>query len=141
MSGPLQLKEREGERKMAFKEIADKMEFKKLTDLEEGDSLTGYLYDVQESSQIEGAYTLVMMIEGNKIGVSAAGNVKWAAKDGKLVNGANTRFTRQADTKSKGKKTTSFKIEQDLEDMLEGYVPRQAQPTASIADKIAKLKG
>lgn len=137
---------------MAFKEMGkndsgDKA-FAKLTELAAGETLTGYLLGFIDSKSIEGAVNLIMEIDGVSTYVATAGNVKWAAKDRKLVIGQNTRFTRQEDTKVKGMKSTSFLIEQDADDTIPVaastappvQAARPAPQNNSVADKIKAMK-
>lgn len=133
---------------MAFKNVnGDAGQFKKLTDLEVGGSITGYFLGTRVSTQIEGAVSLLMLIDGERFAVSAAGNVKYMLQDGKLYPGQNTRITRVDDKKVKGKKSTQFTVEQDAEDTVEvpaqiGTIPTRPAATTSpsVADKIAAMK-
>lgn len=133
---------------MAFKNVnGEGGQFKKLTELEVGDSITGYFLGTRASTQIEGALSLIMLIEGERFFVSAAGNVKYMLQDGKLTPGCNTKITRTEDKKVKGKKSTQFTVEQDDEDTVEvppqiGATPTAARPavSSSVADKIAAMK-
>lgn len=131
---------------MAFTDVSTKMEYLKLTDLEVGEAIEGYFLEGKASDRLEGAYNLIMMIGDERKSVSAAGNVKYLIIDGKLKGGLLTRITREEDTKNgKGKKVTRFKVEQDGEKVLTNYTvglsTPHASPAASMADKIAKMKG
>ena len=130
---------------MAFQDVSSSNKFKKLTELKEGESLTGYVVGASESTRLPGAFNLLMNIDGERFEVSAAGNVKYMIKDGKIKAGPLTRITRQADVKTKGKVATRYKVEQDLENVLTGIevsssVVTQA-PKTSMSDKLAALKG
>lgn len=128
---------------MAFKDVNEGGKYSKLTDLKEGESLTGYVVGSSESTRIPGAWNLLMNIENERISVSVAGNVKYMLKDGKIAVGPLTRITRQEDTKVKGKVATRFKVEQDMDNVLEGSVLAQSAPPpqTSMADKLKALKG
>jgi len=129
---------------MAFQDVNSANKFKKLTELNEGESLTGYVLGSNESTRLPGAFNLLMNIEGEVISVSVAGNVKYMIKDGKITSGLLTRITREEDTKIKGKVATRFKVEQDPESVLEGFVPQAVgtpTPKASMSEKLAALKG
>lgn len=128
---------------MAFQDVGA-AKFKKLTELKEGESLTGYVVGSSESTRLPGAFNLVMNIEGERFEVSAAGNVKYMIKDGKIQAGPLTRITRLADTKTKGKVATRYKVEQDMDDVLAGISQQPAAtqaPKTSMAEKLASLKG
>ena len=131
---------------MAFKNVNEQTKFAKLTDLKVGESLTGYLTGISESSKIPGAFNLNIRSEGEDVSYSVAGNVKYMIKDNKLSVGANTRITREEDVKIKGKTATRFQVEQDLEDMLAGFSaqPQQAASqasTSSVSEKLKSLRG
>ncbi len=142
---------------MAFNEVGkgereggEDNSYIKLAKIEIGDTVTGYLLRIFDSAAVAGGINLIMSIEGKQTLIASAGNVKWAAKDGKLKLGQNTRFTRRADSKVKGMKSTDFLIEQDAEDTVEvaantsapvEQTSQQRPPvTKSVADKIAAMK-
>lgn len=125
--------------------------FKKLTGLKVGESITGYAVGVDESKHVRapGALSLIMRIEGKRVSVSVAGNVKWLLKDGKIkTDGPNTKITRIADALSGGKLSTKFTVEQDFADVysdnnvgVNTLTPiNQATAGASVADRIKALK-
>lgn len=132
---------------MAFKQIGNgSITFKKLTDLAVGDSVTGYLLGIDQSTKIEGAQNLRLRVDGQVLSYSVAGNIKYMIRDGELNIGQNTRITRLEDTKVKGKKATKFAVEQDADDTVEGLsassasVSTSTKSTSSIAEKIKGLK-
>jgi len=135
---------------MAFKNVNEGQagKFKKLTELEIGAALTGYYLGFKPSTTIEGALSLIMLIDGEKFLVSAAGNVKYNVMDGKLALGRNTKITRNEDVKVKGKKSTNFTVEQDADDTIPveaapmTAAPQKATPSSSpsVAAKIAAMK-
>ena len=129
---------------MAFKNVNEQTKFAKLTDLKVGESITGYLTGISESSKIPGAFNLNIRSDGEDVSYSVAGNVKYMIKDNKLSVGANTRITREDDVKIKGKTATRFQVEQDMDDMLSGFSaqPQPAsQPAASVSEKLKSLRG
>lgn len=133
---------------MAFKSVSGKDQYKKLTELAVGESMVGYFLGKKDSTTIEGATNLIMVIENDRFLVSAAGNVKYLLMDGKLTPGQLTRITRQEDVKIKGKRATSFAVEQDADDTIAvdtslqvGTPPQNSKPISSVADKIAAMKG
>lgn len=133
---------------MAFeKKGRGELTFKKLTDLEVGESVTGYLIGIDESTKIEGALNIRLRVNGKTVSYSVAGNVKYMIRDGELALGQNTRITRLEDTKVKGKKSSKFDVEQDASDVVSGSESlSQASNTGStaksngIAEKIKGLK-
>jgi hypothetical protein len=127
---------------VAFQDVNSNTKFKKLTELAVGESLTGYPVGITESTKIVGALNLLMNIDGERISVSVAGNVKYMLKDNKINMGQLTRITRLEDSSVKGKKSTKFKVEQDPESVLEGIQATPPPPTkTSMSDKLAALKG
>lgn len=133
---------------MAFKSVGNSgLTFKKLTDLETGESVTGYLLGIDESTKIEGAYNLRLRVDGVTISYSVAGNIKYMIKDGLLSLGQNTQITRLEDTKIKGKKASKFDVQQDAADTIavneaasNAAPTKTASSSAGIADKIKSLK-
>jgi hypothetical protein len=126
---------------MAFQNVDEKSNYKKLTELKTGESITGYVVGIEESTRLAGAWNLLMNIDGKRFSVSVAGNVKYLCIDKKLQVGPMTRITRKEDEKSKGKVATRYKVEQDLEDVIAGTEFVQQAPKVSMADKLASLKG
>lgn len=134
---------------MAFKDVNESSKFMALTSLEEGGSITGYVTGITDSTKIEGQKNLQMVIDGSKVTVATAGNVKYMLQDGKISIGPNTRITRLEDTKIKGKRATRYKVEQDFEDIFSGAAlpsgssaaPSTASSSSSVKEKIEKLKG
>jgi hypothetical protein len=134
---------------MAFKSVGNSgLTFKKLTDLETGESVTGYLLGIDESTKIEGAYNLRLRVDGTTISYSVAGNIKYMIKDGLLTIGQNTQITRLEDTKVKGKKASKFDVQQDAADTIAvneaasstASSSKPASSSAGITDKIKSLK-
>lgn len=125
---------------MAFKPIETGIQFKKLTDLKEGESLIGYMLGVEKSTKIEGGVNLRMRVDGKATVVNTAGNVKYMALDGKLALGQNTKITRVADRKVKGKKSSSYSVEQDADDVLEGAETLATTTSTPLSDKSANIK-
>lgn len=129
---------------MAFKTVGQGgITFKKLTELAVGDSVTGYLLGIDESTKIEGAQNLRLRVDGATVSYSVAGNIKYMIRDGELVIGQNTRITRLEDRKIKGKKASNFSVEQDADDVVEGSTASASVASAaktSIAEKIKGLK-
>lgn len=132
---------------MGFENVDKKVSFKKLSELSIGESLTGYLTSIQDSSKIEGAKNLVMRVSGESVIVGASGNVKYLIKDNKLALNVNTRITREADIKIKGKTAFRFKVEQDMSDAILGTAPAMSEVSAAqpevkgIAEKLKSLRG
>lgn len=131
---------------MAFKSVSESS-FKKLTALGIGESITGYLLGTR-NGKLENSKVLVMKIDGKMEDVAAAGNVRYLIQDNKLAIGANTRITRVEDSIVKGKKSTKFSVEQDMEDVIStenqadaNSGTEQAAAPTSMAEKINKLKG
>ena len=131
---------------MAFENV-NTGKMSKITELKVGESLTGYLLAIKESTQYEGRYNLSMLIEGERTTVPAVGNLHYIVADGKLVAGRLTRITREENKKVKGGKTsTQVFAEQDKDDTIEVdaqasmRVPAAA-PSANLSAKIASLKG
>lgn len=128
---------------MAFQEVKNDSKFKSAAKLEVGESITGYPtgFSISDNPKAKGSYTLSMNIDGEQVGVSASGNLKWLIKDGKVQMGVKTRITKLG-----GKGTTSdptkFKVEQDPTDVLAGFnAQTQAPAKVSVTDKLASLKG
>lgn len=132
---------------MGFENVDKKISFKKLSELSEGESLTGYLTAIQDSTKIEGAKNLVMRVAGEPMVVGASGNLKYLIKDNKLALNVNTRITREADVKIKGKTSFRFKVEQDLSDVVMGSSAASSEmqstqvETKGIAEKLKSLRG
>lgn len=125
---------------MGFSNIDGKVSFKKLGELKVGESITGYLMAITDSSKIEGLKNLVMRIDGQETLVGASGNIKYLIKDNKFKMLANTRITREEDIKIKGKNAYRFTVEQDMEDMFGGAVI-QAPVQSSVGEKLRSLRG
>lgn len=134
---------------MAFKDVDEGRNFKKLTALNVGESLTGYPIAVEVSTnpKARGAINLIMNINGERVSVSTAGNVKYQAQDGRIKLGLKTMITRLADGKIAGKTASNFRVQQDSEDVLAGFDATAAAttPTATVAskpisEKLAALK-
>lgn len=130
---------------MGFENVDKKVSFKKLSELAVGDSVTGYLTSIQDSTKIEGAKNLVMRISGEPVIVGASGNLKYLIKDNKLTLNVNTRITREPDIKIKGKTSFRFKVEQDMSDVVMGTAPAQLEPSPAaskgIAEKLKSFRG
>ena len=104
---------------MAFQNV-NVRNTKKATDLAVGEVLEGYAVRIEESRKHEGTFNLVMQDPetGSQFLLFGAGNIKYALRDGNVAIGLRTRITREEDTKIKGMKSSSFKIEQDPSDTL-----------------------
>lgn len=153
---------------MAFKNIkkerAPVVFFNLKEELSVGDSMEGYLLNIENSRNYPGRFNLVMKVEGEEdnVVISAIGNIHYMVKDGVFTPGAKTRITREADKKTKNKegkssKSTQFLVEQDTEDLIEvgeqdeldfaatasreEEEGEQGDQKESLADKLKKLKG
>lgn len=112
---------------MAFQDVNGAGGFdskQKATEMEVGQSIIGYLLEINEREGDNGTmHSLILSIDGKKLLFYPAGNIKYMIKDGKLnAGGVLTRITRTANkTVGKGKfkkESSQFKVEQDVNDVL-----------------------
>jgi hypothetical protein len=121
---------------MAFKDVNDSFDTKKkATELEVGEEfLAGYLMKISVRENEEGKEMLSFLFkQGDKVLLFyPAGNIKYLVAEGKIKEGFNTKIIRVDDKmvgKGKFKKNSSqFKVQQDPDDVLEGYGPRSVTP-------------
>lgn len=125
---------------MGFESVSKKVSFKKLTDLKVGEQLLGYVVNITDSTKIEGQKNLHMMIDGQEVLVSPAGNVRYMLKDNKIAMGLLTRITRIADKMVVGKKSTQFEVEQDRQSIYGESVAQSVVTKSTTASKIESLK-
>lgn len=95
----------------------------KATEMEIGQSITGYLVEINEREGENGTmHSLIFKQDNKTLLFYPAGNIKYMIKDGKLKTGVLTRVTR-IDNKTVGKgkfkkESSQFKVEQDSTDVL-----------------------
>lgn len=115
---------------MAYQEVGVKKnkkvsEYLKTAEFEMGESVEGYVTGIgqrehKEDGETRISYTIYMQtIEGQVFGLNVSGNLRWRCADGDIKEGFLTKITRVEDTKTKGKKTSHFKVEQDFDMPLE----------------------
>jgi hypothetical protein len=95
----------------------------KATEMELGQSITGYLIEINEREGDNGTmHSLIFNVGGKSLLFYPAGNIKYMIQDGKLKTGVLTRVTRTENkTVGKGKfkkESSQFKVEQDVNDVI-----------------------
>lgn len=98
-----------------------KSNFPRLVKMEVGETVTGHVVGFDESTVNPGAHYIVMQLEnGEKISVSAKGNLRYRREDGDIEVGQLTTITRNPDRKSKnGKNVSDFYFAQDPDNTIE----------------------
>lgn len=123
---------------MAFKDVNERS-FMAATKIVIGESYTAY-----PVGTVEGKYGPCLILQnedGSTTQMGLVADLKYALRDGKIVLGQLTRFTRLADEKIKGVSSpkAKFKIEQDSEQTVP--VQQLAQVTDAPAQAEALYAG
>lgn len=114
-------------------------------ELSVGETVKGYVQSFDESNQHPGSFYIIIVKEnGERVTMSAKGNLRYRHKDGDIALGVYTEITRNADKASKKKKGTmvaDFTLLQDADLTTPAGLGETSELDAvGITSDVAQLK-